>query len=177
MSMSLNIRSIGPINRFPIENYNNVIINQFYIIEYNERDYIGKCIDIDTTSIGFSIFYSKERNNNKWERENIYNFRLNQSSNKSVIHKLIPLQSNQAKRSNKQKVQNSINVNNNKVNLLKFKEMLTCKICFERTVNKVLNCGHTFCRLCIDGFPTNFECPFCKKEINKNSNVKNLYFS
>ena len=55
--------------------------------------------------------------------------------------------------------------------------VLTCPICYETTNNQnitmeVLECGHLFCKNCIEKLPKKkkkkIECPLCKKEININ---------
>jgi uncharacterized protein YoxC len=48
-----------------------------------------------------------------------------------------------------------------------------CSICLERKINCCLQCGHTFCRTCIDQLlRTNATCPNCRKAI---TGVRNLY--
>lgn len=199
MNQLPNVQSIGSL---PTVNKTNVPRGKHYAIKYRERgerrmDYVAKCI----SPYNFVAIYSREGGRNEpWSRSSL-TFRLRQDSESSV-HEL-PLNSpyrslnqpreqpmsesmarlreepirvlNQSRA--QPKAQNSINVNNNKVNLSKFKEMLTCKICLEKTVNQVLNCGHTLCKSCIDNYPMQFNCPFCRVVINKATGVKNLYFS
>lgn len=45
---------------------------------------------------------------------------------------------------------------------------LECKICYERNVDTVLNCGHTFCNTCTKNLK---ECPLCKKSIEMKINL------
>lgn len=177
MNQLPNIKSISIL---PKVNYDSVIPGKYYAIKYNvgiRMDYIVKCISIGN----FLIIYFRKRkiygntNYNKWEKvnEKLY-IRLSPSDNNSSVHELSL--NSQITSINQPRAQNSINVNNNKVNLSKFKEMLTCKICFEKTINQVLNCGHNFCKSCVDKLPMQFDCPICKAKINKATDVRNIYF-
>ncbi|EQC38856.1 hypothetical protein SDRG_03814 [Saprolegnia diclina VS20] len=45
-------------------------------------------------------------------------------------------------------------------------EAMTCSVCFENDVNRVLvPCGHVFCSACVGRFPRN-KCPTCRQDIS-----------
>lgn len=49
---------------------------------------------------------------------------------------------------------------------------LTCQICFDKNVNRILiPCGHLVCDICIKD---NYQCFFCRKLID---NIQTIYFS
>jgi len=190
MNQLPNIKSISKLSKVE---YNNVIPGKYYVIKYNPfgenmMDYIGKC----TSTGNFSIIYSRKRkdfnkNYEKWIPVEL-NIILNKNNDESSIHQLpsnSPIRSLEViknKPLNQPRVQNSINITNPNVNLLKFKEMLTCKRCNERTVNQVLKCGHTLCKSCVDQLCHGknnavFNCPICNKSLYKPYDVKNLYFN
>ncbi len=72
-----------------------------------------------------------------------------------------------------------INVNNIKVSQLKEKnreldelsnDILICKICYDNNINVVLECGHSYCKECINVIKK--KCAFCAADI---TNKINLY--
>ncbi|CAK92316.1 unnamed protein product (macronuclear) [Paramecium tetraurelia] len=50
------------------------------------------------------------------------------------------------------------------------KEEGTCQICFEKKIDKLLPCGHSYCQDCIEGWFTVKEqdsCPMCRAQLTK----------
>jgi len=41
-------------------------------------------------------------------------------------------------------------------------EFITCTICMDKQINKMLNCGHPFCELCASRIKQSGRCPMCK---------------
>lgn len=57
------------------------------------------------------------------------------------------------------------------------KNMVTCRICDTKKINRVLKCGHPFCNKCLREWfnvndPNQIHCPKCRTLIRKTDIIK-----
>ncbi|CAD8056152.1 unnamed protein product [Paramecium primaurelia] len=53
-----------------------------------------------------------------------------------------------------------------------------CQICFEKKIDKLLPCGHSYCQNCIDGWfsvKLRDSCPMCRTRFTKQKMLQNSY--
>ncbi|CAD8119878.1 unnamed protein product [Paramecium sonneborni] len=59
------------------------------------------------------------------------------------------------------------------------KEEGTCQICFEKKIDKLLPCGHSYCQDCIDGWfilKEQDSCPMCRAQLTKQKMKNESYY-
>ena len=140
-----------------------------------------------------NIIMNNNKNNNKNNNNNnSYNgrnlneafieYNSNNSNNNNNLRNLNEgfVAMNFARNHNNLPLQNNIlngntnNINNNTLNL---KNMVTCKICTLKKINRVLKCGHPFCNTCLREWftvngPIQIHCPTCRALIRKTDIIK-----
>ena len=123
---------------------------------------------------------NNNKNNNSYNGRNLNEAFIEYNSNNNNNNNNGNVAMNFLNNNNNLQFQNTIlngnanNINNNTLNL---KNMITCKICTLKKINRVLKCGHPFCNTCLrDWFrvngPNQIHCPTCRALIRKTDIIK-----